>query len=226
MILSPNAIQRVRQAFSFLFIPLGVWIAFITSPDGLSPQTMKALGITVWAVGWWITQIVPEYVTGLLMCVFWAATKCVPFQTAFATFSTSGWWIMVGAFALGAVAGKTGLLKRISLCVLHLFPASFAGQVWGLIASGTVISPLIPSINAKATLSTPIALSISDELDMERKKAGACGLFGACYVGFVLAGHMFMSGSFTHYVLVVCSPRNTAASRGWTGSSGRCRGVS
>ena len=202
MILSPNAIQRVRQAFSFLFIPLGVWIAFITSPDGLSPQTMKALGITVWAVGWWITQIVPEYVTGLLMCVFWAATKCVPFQTAFATFSTSGWWIMVGAFALGAVAGKTGLLKRISLCVLHLFPASFAGQVWGLIASGTVISPLIPSINAKATLSTPIALSISDE----RKKAGACGLFGACYVGFVLAGHMFMSGSFTHYVLVGMLP--------------------
>ena len=206
MILSPNAIQRVRQAFSFLFIPLGVWIAFITPPDGLSPQTMKALGITVWAVGWWITQIVPEYVTGLLMCVFWAATKCVPFQTAFATFSTSGWWIMVGAFALGAVAGKTGLLKRISLCVLHLFPASFAGQVWGLIASGTVISPLIPSINAKATLSTPIALSISDELDMERKKAGACGLFGACYVGFVLAGHMFMSGSFTHYVLVGMLP--------------------
>lgn len=206
MILSPNAIQRVRQAFSFLFIPLGVWIAFITPPDGLSPQTMKALGITVWAVGWWITQIVPEYVTGLLMCVFWAATKCVPFQTAFATFSTSGWWIMVGAFALGAVAGKTGLLKRISLCVLHLFPASFAGQVWGLIASGTVISPLIPSINAKATLSTPIALNISDELDMERKKAGACGLFGACYVGFVLAGHMFMSGSFTHYVLVGMLP--------------------
>ena len=113
---------------------------------------------------------------------------------------------MVGAFALGAVAGKTGLLKRISLCVLHLFPASFAGQVWGLIASGTVISPLIPSINAKATLSTPIALSISDELDMERKKAGACGLFGACYVGFVLAGHMFMSGSFTHYVLVGMLP--------------------
>ncbi|MFQ9489815.1 MAG: SLC13 family permease [Bilophila wadsworthia] len=132
------------------------------------------------------------------------------FSTAFATFSTSGWWIMVGAFALGAVAGKTGLLKRISLCVLHLFPASFAGQVWGLIASGTVISPLIPSINAKATLSTPIALSISDELDMERKKAGACGLFGACYVGFVLAGHMFMSGSFTR---TCCgAPRNTAAS--------------
>lgn len=48
MILSPNAIQRVRQAFSFLFILLGVWIAFITPPDGLSPQTMKALGITVW----------------------------------------------------------------------------------------------------------------------------------------------------------------------------------
>lgn len=47
MILSPNAIQCVRQAFSFLFIPLGAWTAFIIPPDGLSPQTMKALGVTV-----------------------------------------------------------------------------------------------------------------------------------------------------------------------------------
>ena len=79
--------------------------------------------------------------------------------------------------------GQDGAPQAHLLVRAASVPASFAGQVWGLIASGTVISPLIPSINAKATLSTPIALSISDELDLERKKAGACGLFGACYVG-------------------------------------------
>jgi DASS family divalent anion:Na+ symporter len=167
---------------------------------------MYALGITIWAVGWWITGIIPEYVTGLLMCVFWVALGCVPFKTAFFSFSTSGWWIMVGAFALGAAAGKTGLLKRVSLWVLKLFPASFTGQVWGLIGAGTVISPLIPSMNAKAILSAPIALNISDELGIARKSPGANGLFGACYVGFIIMGHMFMSGSFGHYVLAGMLP--------------------
>lgn len=183
MILSPNAIQRVRQAFSFLFIPLGVWIAFITPPDGLSPQTMKALGITVWAVGWWITQIVPEYVTGLLMCVFWAATKCVPFQTAFATFSTSGWWIMVGRSPSARWRARRGSSSAspCACCICSRRPS--LGRSGASSPRVRSFLPLIPSINAKATLSTPIALNISDELDMERKKAGACGLFGACYVG-------------------------------------------
>ena len=191
---------------SALSVILGVWISQMSPPPGLDAKTMCALGITAWAVGWWVTEIIPEYVTGLLMCILWAACKCVPFGTAFYSFSTSGWWITIGAFALGGIAGKTGLLKRIALWVLKLFPASFTGQVWGLIGAGMIISPLIPSMNAKATLSTPIALSISDELGMARKSPGANGLFGACYVGFIIMGHMFMSGSFGHYVLVGMLP--------------------
>lgn len=201
-----NLAQKIRLGGAILSIFLGIWVAMMPPPPGLDSKTMVALGITVWAVGWWITEIVPEFVTGLMMCIFWAALKCVPFKTAFSTFSTSGWWIMVGAFALGSVAGKTGLLKRISLWVLKLFPASYTGQVWGLLGSGTIISPLIPSMNAKATLSTPIAMSISDELGIERKSRAANGLFGACYVGFIIMGHMFMSGSFSHYVLVGMLP--------------------
>lgn len=201
-----NWVKQVRLGGAILSIFLGIWVALQPPPEGLDAKTMVALGITVWAVGWWITEIVPEFVTGLMMCILWAAFKCVPFKTAFSTFSTSGWWIMVGAFALGAVAGKTGLLKRISLWVLKLFPASFSGQVWGLLGSGTVISPLIPSMNAKATLSSPIAMGISDELGIERKTSAANGLFGACYVGFIIMGHMFMSGSFSHYVLVGMLP--------------------
>ena len=198
--------DRIKLAISILSVVLGIWVALLPAPEGLTPSAMYALGITIWAVGWWMTEIIPEYATGLLMCVFWVATKAVPFNKAFANFSTSGWWIMVGAFALGAVAGKTGLLKRISLWVLNMFPKSFMGQVLGLMGSGVVIGPLIPSMNAKGALSSPIALAISDMLGLERNSKGACGLFGACYVGFIIMGHMFLSGSFSHYVLVGMLP--------------------
>lgn len=198
--------DKIKLAISISSVALGIWVALLPPPEGLSPSAMYALGITIWAAGWWMTEIIPEYATGLLMCVFWVATKAVPFNKAFANFSSSGWWIMVGAFALGAVAGKTGLLKRISLWVLNLFPKSFMGQVFGLMGSGVVIGPLIPSMSAKGALSSPIALAISDMLGLERNSKGACGLFGACYVGFIIMGHMFLSGSFSHYVLVGMLP--------------------
>jgi len=199
-------VSYAKYAVAILSIIAGYSISQITPPEGLTPQAMTAIGVLVFAVGWWICQIVPEYVTGILMCTFWAATKSVKFSVAFSTFAGTGWWMMVGAFALGAVAGRTGLLRRISLYVLTLFPATFKGQVLGLMGAGTVISPLVPSMNAKSALSAPLALAISDSLGAERKSPAASGLMAACYTGFVLMGHIFLSGSFSHYMLISILP--------------------
>ena len=188
-------------------VALGAYIATMAPPEGLTDKAMYALGITLCAVGWWISRIVPEYVTGLMMCTLWVAFGAVPFDKAFYNFSTSGWWIMVGAFGLGAVAQRTGLLKRISLWVLNLVPPTFFGQVCGLIGSGLVISPLVPSMNAKAALASPLAMAIGDSLGVARKSAPAAGLFGACYLGYVIMGHVFLSGSFSHYALISTLPK-------------------
>jgi len=206
MSLSAESVVRIKRVVAVLAVALGIGISMMTPPAGLSHQAMIALGIVVWAVFWWITQIIPEYVTALMMCTLWAGTKCVSYKVAFDSFSSPGWWIMVGAFGLGSIAGKTGLLRRISLWVLSLFPPTFNGQVLGLLASGTVIGPLVPSMNAKAALSSPISLAISDSLGVERKSPAASGLLGACYGGFVLMGHMFLSGSFSHYIMIGALP--------------------
>jgi DASS family divalent anion:Na+ symporter len=199
-------IAYLKYGVAVLSIFAGVAIALMPPPEGLTPEAMRAIGVLVFAVGWWICQIVPEYVTGILMCTLWAATHSVKFNVAFSTFAGTGWWMMVGAFALGAVAGRTGLLRRISLYVLTLFPATFRGQVLGLMGAGTIISPLVPSMNAKSALSAPLALAISDSLGAERKSPAASGLLAACYTGFVLMGHIFLSGSFSHYMLISILP--------------------
>lgn len=207
MAFDSHVTSLIRSIASVLSIAAGACVFLLPPPEGLTVHAMRALGITIWAVGWWVTEIIPQYATGLLMCVMWSVVKAVPFAKAFANFSSSSWWIMVGAFGLGAVAGKTGLLKRISFWVLKLLPPTFAGQVLGLMGAGTVIGPLIPSMNAKGALSSPIAMGISDALGLARKSKGACGLFGASFVGFILMGHIFMSGTFTHYLLVGMLPK-------------------
>lgn len=191
-----------------LSILLAICLALHQPPQGLTATAMRASGILVWAVSFWILEVIPEYITGLLMCTLWAMTKVVPFEKAFAYFSTSTWWIMVGAFGLGVAATKCGLLRRISLFILKLFPATFTGQALGLLGAGTVVSPLIPSANARGAIAAPIALAISDSLKFGRKTDGACGLFGAMFVGFCVIGSpAFLSGSFTNYATMALFPK-------------------
>ena len=67
MSLSAENVVRLKQIVAVLAVVLGIAIALMTPPNGLNRQAMIALGIVVWAVFWWITQIIPEYVTALMM---------------------------------------------------------------------------------------------------------------------------------------------------------------
>ena len=200
--------KAITSAGAILSIGLAIYVAFHQPPAGLTVAAMRASGILVWAVCFWILEVLPEYITGLVMCTLWGVIKVVPFTKAFASFSTSSWWIMVGAFGLGVAATKCGLLRRISLFVLKLFPPTFIGQTLGLLGAGTIVSPLIPSANARGAIAAPVALAISDSLQYDRKTDGAGGLFGAMFVGFcVLGSPVFLSGSFTNYATVGLFPQ-------------------
>jgi anion transporter len=200
--------KTITTVGAVLSVVLAIYIAFHQPPVGLTVPAMRASGILVWAVCFWILEVVPEYITGLVMCTLWVTVKAVPFDRAFANFSTSIWWIMVGAFGLGVAANKCGLLRRISLFILKLFPPTFFGQMLGLMGAGTIVSPLIPSANARGAIAAPISLAISDSLQYGRKSRGAGGLFGAMFLGFCVIGTpAFMSGSFTNYATIALFPK-------------------
>lgn len=202
-----TGMSAYKKIGGILAIAIGVWIAVQPPLPGLTVAAMRASGIVIWAVLFWILEVIPEYITGLLMCALWAVIKAVPFDKAFANFSSSAWWIMVGAFGLGVAATKCGLLKRISLIILKLCPPTFTGQVVGLLGAGMIVSPLIPSANARGAIISPIARAISDSLQYERKSDGATGLFGAMFIGFCVAGSpAFLSGSFTNYATMGLFP--------------------
>jgi len=200
--MSPATTVRIKQVFAGLGVILALATAFQTPPEGVPQTTMYAVGISIWAVFWWATGVIPEYATGLIMCTLFASVKAVPFKVAYAAFAGPVFWLTVTAFVLGAMAGKVGLLKRMALWVLKIFPPTFNGQVWGLIVSGLVISPLVPSTNGKAALSSPLGLTISDTLGLKRGGKAASGLFLACMTGFYLTSTLFLSGTGSNYMFL------------------------
>ncbi|MFH1079869.1 MAG: SLC13 family permease [Pseudomonadota bacterium] len=197
-------------------VVLGMTVAFVTPPDGLTPQAMWALGIILWAVTCWIFEVAPDYVVAVAMCALWVLFKCVPFKTAFASFADQTWWLLLGALGMGAAVAKSGLLKRLSLWMMTIFPATFNGQVLALICGGTLIAPLIPSVTAKAAIMAPISMGISDAMGYARKSRGAGGLFAAMGLGFILTGPMFISASFIGFMVRGLLPADIQAQFNWT----------
>ncbi len=196
-------------------IAAGAAIAFATPPEGLTVDSMRVFGIFVWAVVYWMFQVLPDIPVVLIMLGLWVALKAVPFNVAFAAFSGTTWWLILAVYGIGIAVGKSGLLKRISLMLMKLFPATFKGQVLGLLVTGTVVSPFIPSTSAKVTIAGPITVGVGDALGFAKQSRERAGLLSAAYTGFGLVGATFLSASFLSYVVLGMCPPEVAAQFTW-----------
>lgn len=172
----------------------------------MSRNSFIALGCLVGAVIWMLMDVLPDYLATTSMCVAWVVTGAVPLSIAFSTFSGSTWWLLFGALCIGVAASESGLLKRMALQMMKLFPANFRGQSLALILSGVVISPLIPSTAAKSAIVAPLAKNMSESMGYEPCSKPAQGMFMSFYTGYVSAGMAFLSASFISYSLIGLMP--------------------
>ena len=189
---------------------LGIALTFLL-PEGLSFEARCVLAILAWAIIWWIFNVLPEYVTALIMAILFIAVAGVPATTMFSTFSTPIWWLLLGAFGLGVGMQQSGLMRRIALFLLNLFPHSYSGQTLGLMLSGTVAGPLIPSLSAKAAILSPLAIEIATSQGYSNKSPQMEGLFLASFIGIRNAAPAIINASVIGFALLALYPDNVAA---------------
>lgn len=175
---------------------------------GLSPEATIVIAVLAGAIAWWVAGVLPDYVTGIIMAVLFVVWAGVPTEVAFGAFATSMWWLLVAAFCLAHAMRASGLLRRMSLGVLRLFPRTFRAQAAGLMAAGMLVGPFVPSLSAKVSMLEPMALAISDEMGYERKGRQANGLFLAVLVGVRNCAPAVLSGSFLGYVVLGLLPES------------------
>ena len=173
---------------------------------GLSYQATAVLGILIMAIVWWITGVLPEFVTAVVMAVLFVAVAGISVGATFSTFASSTWWLLLSAFTLGVGMKTSGLMRRIALAIVRKFPRTFRCQVIAQLVTGTVLGPLIPSLAVKGAMLAPLAMSIGDELGYERQGKRATGLFAAMLVGIRTVAPTIVSASVTGYALMATLP--------------------
>ena len=173
---------------------------------GLSYQATAVLGVLIMAIVWWITGVLPEFVTAVVMAVLFVVVAGISVGATFSTFASSTWWLLLSAFTLGVGMKTSGLMKRIALAIVSKFPRTFRCQVAAQLVTGTVLGPLIPSLAVKGAMLAPLAMNIGDELGYERQGKRATGLFAAMLVGIRTVAPTIVSASITGYALMATLP--------------------
>lgn len=203
--------KKLLYAGAAAGVVLGVVLALVLPAAGLSAQAAQAMGILVWAIVWWVLRIFPEMVTAFIMAVLFIAVAGIPTETVFASFTGETWWLLFAAFGLGVGMKESGLVTRIAHVVLSRFPATFKAQTVAIMASGTVIGPLIPSMSAKLAVLTPLSFGIGESLGYKPKSREMNGLFLAALIGVRTVGPLFISACVIGYALLAFYPEDVQA---------------
>lgn len=201
--------------WTIISIVAGVIVSIIPPPESLTVLSMRGLGIIVWTLISLMTNIFPNYVTAILMCILFVVTGCADFKSAFAAFSDTTFWLIIGVLGIGIAVNKSGLLNRLSLYALRLFPGNFNGVVAALLGVGTICQPIMPSTSAKQSIMAPVALALGETLGFQKKSKQMAGLFNATYIGWSITGTVFISASFLGYLYFGYLPVETQAHFTW-----------
>ncbi|MHA7966040.1 SLC13 family permease [Paenibacillus sp. CAU 1782] len=191
---------RTIQIITAVLLALFSLLYFHFAPPiaGFSRQGMDFAGIGIAAVLMWIVRIVPDYVVALLMALLWVATGVAEPAEALSGFASPSWLYMLFVLALGAAIAKSGLLYRFSLLALKLFPSSYRGQFWRLIASGVLLNPLLPSSSAKVGLGVPVARTLSEAMGYGDRSRAMAGLSLTAMVFYGFTAPFVLTGSYSN----------------------------
>ena len=205
-------VESTRKAIGAIGgIVLGVGFVLLCPDVGLTQQGVRCLGILIGAIAWWVAGVLPEYATCLIMVMLFALVAGVGTTTSLSGFASETWWLLVGAFGLGAGMRLSGLMERMARAVVRTFPNTFAAQVAGLVVAGSVIGPLVPSLAAKMSILEPMALGIGEALGYERFGKPMQGLFLAVFTSVRSVALLAISASIVGYALLATLPADVQA---------------
>ncbi|SLN40818.1 SLC13 family permease [Oceanibacterium hippocampi] len=188
-------------ALSALSILVAVWF-FVAPPDGLPPETARAFGLSLAAIGFWATGSLPEHITVIGFFLAAMLLAVAPPDVVFSGFTSSAFWLVFGGMLLGASMGHTGLGARIAGRLAGLLGGTYGGAVAGMIAAGIGLAFLMPSTMARLMLLLPIVNALAEAMGFERGSRGATGLTMATAVASFLPAFAILPATVPALVLM------------------------
>ncbi len=125
----------------------------------ISPAADKVLGIALWMVLWWITEVVSISVTALVPLTFFPLLGIMPIKEVSAFYGHPIVFLFLGGFIMALALEKVNLHKRIALSIINKTGTHPDRVLLGFLLSTALLSMWI-SNTATTVVMLPIAYSV------------------------------------------------------------------
>mgnify|MGYP000299424218 CR=1 FL=1 len=168
-------------------------IYFMASAAGLVVEASLFVAVLSATVLMWLFNLADEFVPPLVAITAVLIVGLVPSDIALAGFSSRTLTTLVGVYALAAVMSASGLSYRFMLWLLIRLPDTPFWHQTALLLSGYILSPIMPSGNARLSLVLPFYRDMVDGLNLPPQGKSATALMAATFSGAMLFSPMLLT---------------------------------
>lgn len=206
----PRAEPRAAGTEKTLRLELVGWIACLLVPaailfagrsSGLPWTSQVFLAILAATILMWAFQLVDEFIPGLFALFAVLATGLAPPSVALSGFTSDGFFIAMSILGLGTVIVASGLSYRFLLFLLKSLPNRPVFHDLGLIFTGVLLTPMVPSINNRVTLVHPFLGDMIETLGYAPGSRSATRLAIAAFSGVSILSAVFISSKSPNFVI-------------------------
>lgn len=146
-----------------------IWL----NPFQLEHNAAGVLGVVLWMLLWWITEVVPMAVTALLPIIIFPMMGIMTLEKTCLSYSNRFVFLFLGGFLIALAMEKWNLHRRLALSIVHKTGTSADRIIFGFLAASYLISMWI-SNTATTLMMLPIGYSVvkllvSDNADLTSK---------------------------------------------------------
>jgi len=192
-----------------LVLPPLIYVAMLAASFSVASSIFAAmLGATVL---FWVFALVDEFVPALVAVVATLVIGLAPPEVALGGFSSPSLLLLLGVYGLSAVISASGLSYRFMLGLLLRLPDKPLWHQLTLLGSGYLLSPLMPSNNARLSLLMPVYRDMVSGLRLPSRGPAITALLAAMFGGATLFSPMMATSKSSNIAALGLLPAQIQA---------------
>lgn len=197
--------DKVRKWVSGLILIISVIIFFIPPPGGVNREAIRVGALVLFAMGFWATGVLPEYLTALIFMLTAMISKVAPASAVFSGFFSGALWLVFGGLVIAAAVKSTGFEQRLSHWLSAVPINSYATAIGSMVLLTMLLGFFIPSTMGRVILLVPLAAAMSKRLGFPVDSLGRKGMVLAATLGSFVPSCAILPANVPNMVLAGAS---------------------
>lgn len=177
-------------------------LCLIVAAIGISPVSKPGAFVLLLAAAivLWVIAIFPEFVVYLGLVVSWVFLGIATPGEAVAGFGSTAWISIFSILAIGAALAESGLVYRLGLLLVRRLPKGLILQGIAYLASGLLLTLLLPASAARTRLLLPTALAAAQAQRFKDRSPESAFLGLSAFIGAGPLLYTFLNGSSSNFL--------------------------